>query len=125
VRLLLDTQALLWSLGRPALLRPDARGAIEDGENDVIVSAASVWEVAIKRATGKLDARIDLVAEIEKAALIPLTVTLAHAVAAGALPPHHGDPFDRMLIAQAQLEGLTVVTRDPRFRDYGVSILQA
>jgi PIN domain nuclease of toxin-antitoxin system len=113
------------SLSQPALLAPGARTAIEDGESDVLVSPVSAWEVAIKRAKGKLAGPGDLATEIEHAAFISLPITVAHALAAGALPPHHGDPFDRMLIAQAQIEGLTIVTRDPRFSDYGVSILRA
>jgi PIN domain nuclease of toxin-antitoxin system len=125
VKLLLDTHALLWSLSQPALLAPNAREAIEGGEGDVLVSPVSAWEVAIKRAKGKLAGPGDLAAEIEHAAFIPLPITIAHSLAAGALPPHHGDPFDRMLIAQAQVEGLTIVTRDARFREYGVSVLQA
>lgn len=125
MRLLLDTHVLLWALSQPALLTSEARAVIGDGASDVLVSPASAWEIAIKRAKGKLAGPGDLAAEIEHAAFIPLPVTIAHALAAGALPPHHGDPFDRMLIAQAQLEGLTIVTRDPRFGDYSVSVLRA
>jgi PIN domain nuclease of toxin-antitoxin system len=125
MRLLLDTHALLWSLGRTAMLADEARVAIADGGNDVFVSPISPWEVAIKQAAGKLRATGDLAAEIEMAAFMSLPITIAHALAAGALPPHHRDPFDRMLIAQAQVEGLTIVTRDQRFLAYGVSILRA
>jgi PIN domain nuclease of toxin-antitoxin system len=112
-------------LGQPAALTLEARDAIEDGRNDVLVGAASTWEVTIKRATGKLDISGDLSSEIEKAAFMPLPITIAHSLVAGELPPHHRDPFDRMLIAQAQLDGLTVVTRDPRFAAYGISIPRA
>lgn len=125
MRLLLDTNALLWSLSGPSLLAPAARDAIEDSRSDVFVSPVSAWEVAIKRAKGKLAGSGDLAAEIEHARFVPLPITIAHALAAGALPPHHRDPFDRMLIAQAQLEGLTIVTRDPVFADYGVPVLRA
>jgi PIN domain nuclease of toxin-antitoxin system len=125
VRLLLDTHALLWSLGRPESLSLDARRAIEDGENDVFVSPASPWEVAIKRAAGKLEATGDLADEIEAAAFVALPITTEHAILAGTLPPHHRDPFDRMLIAQARIEGLIIVSRDPRFEPYGVAILRA
>jgi len=125
MRLLLDTHAVLWALGRPAELASDARVAIEDGENDVLVSAASAWEVAIKRAAGKLEAPDDFAGAIDAAAFRPLAITVEHASAAGTLPPHHADPFDRMLVAQAMIEGLTVVTRDARFAQYGVATLQA
>jgi PIN domain nuclease of toxin-antitoxin system len=125
VRLLLDTHVLLWSLGSPAQLRADARDAIEDGGNEVLVSAASAWEIAIKRALGRLEAPDDLPSAMEAAAFVPLSITIPHALAAGALPPHHRDPFDRMLVAQATLEELTVVTRDPHFARYGVPTLPA
>jgi PIN domain nuclease of toxin-antitoxin system len=125
MRILLDTHALLWSLGQPDTLTSEARLAIEDGRNEVLVSAVSAWEVAIKRAIGKLDVIGDLAAEIAAAAFVGLPITIAHALATGALPPHHRDPFDRMLIAQAQIEGLTIATRDPRFAAYDVPILRA
>lgn len=125
MRLLLDTHAVLWALGRPAELASDARAAIEDGANDVLISAASAWEVAIKRAAGKLQAPDDFAGAIVGAAFRPLAITVEHATAAGALPPHHADPFDRMLVAQAMIEGLTIVTRDARFERYGVPMLQA
>ncbi len=125
MRLLLDTHSVLWALGRPAELAPDARAAIEDGQNDVLVSAASAWEVAIKRAAGKLEAPDDFADAILAAAFRPLAITVEHATAAGALPPHHTDPFDRMLVAQAMIEDLIVVTRDARFARYGVPTLEA
>lgn len=124
MRLLLDTHALLWSLAEPERIAEDARTAIEDGRNEVLVSAASAWEVAIKRAMGKLEAPDDLGAEIDAAAFGSLAITVEHALAAGALPLHHRDPFDRMLVAQATLEGLTIVTRDPRFEPYEVPTLR-
>jgi PIN domain nuclease of toxin-antitoxin system len=89
------------------------------------VSAVSAWEIEIKRATGKLDAPRDLENQVSGARFIPLSITLQHGIAAGALPMHHRDPFDRMLIAQAQLEGLTIVTRDPRFAPYSVATMPA
>ena len=89
------------------------------------MSAASAWELAIKKALGKLDVPDDLEAKLEHHRFAPLPVTVAHALHAGDLPRHHGDPFDRMLVAQAQLEGLTIVTRDPRFAPYGVPLLAA
>lgn len=123
MRLLLDTHAVLWALGQPAELAQDTRAAIEDGKNEVLVSAASAWEVAIKRAAGKLESPDDLADAIKAAAFRPLAITVEHALAAGALPPHHSDPFDRMLVAQAVIEGLTIVTRDARLARYGVATL--
>jgi PIN domain nuclease of toxin-antitoxin system len=125
VRLLLDTHALLWALGDPERLTEDARDAIRDGANEVLVSAASAWEIAIKKAAGRLDAPDDLSEALEASAFVPLPITLAHALRAGTLSPHHRDPFDRMLVAQATIESLTVVTRDPAFEAYGVPLLGA
>ena len=125
MRLLLDTHAVLWALGEPALLSHDAFDAIADARNDVYVSAVSAWEVAIKRALGKLVAPNDLEAMITSEGFSPLPITFHHAESAGALPPHHADPFDRMLIAQAQSERLILVTRDACIPRYGVRTLEA
>jgi PIN domain nuclease of toxin-antitoxin system len=125
VRLLLDTHALLWALGEPSRLERSARAAVEDGGNDVWVSAASIWEISIKRALGKLTLTAELEDAIAAAAFTPLPIALAHADRAGALPLHHRDPFDRMLVAQAMLESMTIVTRDPRFEPYGLPLLKA
>jgi PIN domain nuclease of toxin-antitoxin system len=125
MRLLLDTHVLLWALGLPEELRPDARRAIADPSNDVLVSTASAWEIAIKRALGRLDAPDDLAEALEVVGFDELPIRLEHALAVERLPPHHRDPFDRMLIAQALSEGLTIVTRDPRFAAYGVPLLAA
>ena len=116
---------MLWAVGVPGRLRPAAREQVEDRANEVFVSAVCVWEAAIKRGLGKLEVRGDLLGEIDEAGFIPLAVTFDHGLAAGALPHHHADPFDRMLIAQAQLEGLTIVTRDRRFTAYDVALLPA
>jgi len=89
----------------------------------VVVSTASVWEIAIKQAAGRLDAPDDLLEALAANDFAPLPITAAHGIAAGALPTHHADPFDRMLIAQAQIEGLTLVTVDRRFSDYEVDVL--
>ena len=125
MRLLLDTHTLLWTLGEPASLDSRARDAIEDEGNDVFVSAVSVWEIAIKRALGKLAAPDDLVIGISSQGFSPLPISWHHANLAGALPRHHADPFDRMLVAQAEAEGLTLVTRDARIPLYGVRTLAA
>jgi PIN domain nuclease of toxin-antitoxin system len=89
----------------------------------VLLSAAVVWEAAIKQAIGKLDTPGDLAATLLGAGVLPLPIELDHAVAAGELPRHHGDPFDRMLVAQARLEGATLVSGDEAMRAYDVPIL--
>jgi PIN domain nuclease of toxin-antitoxin system len=123
VRLLLDTHIVLWWLaGRK--LEPLAGSAIADPANEVYVSAVSAWEMSIKTALGKLRAPSDLESVIDVAGFIPLSVTLSHGLAAGALPRHHEDPFDRMLIAQARAEALTIATRDPQFDNYEVAVLR-
>ena len=125
MNLLLDTHAVLWALAEPALLSEPARTALENAQNEVFVSVVSAWEIAIKRALGKLDAPDDLEAAIGAQGFEPLHLTFHHAAQAGGLPPHHRDPFDRMLIAQAQAEGLTIVTRDSDIPLYGVHTLSA
>jgi PIN domain nuclease of toxin-antitoxin system len=122
MRLLLDTNALLWWLADKGLT-DQAREAIADPGNLVAVSAVSAWEISIKKALGKLSAPDDLEHQIQAAGFTPLPVTIAHGIAAGQLPRHHDDPFDRMLIAQAAAEGLTIITGDKRFSDYNVVLL--
>lgn len=123
MRLLLDTYALLWCLADDPSLPDHVRGAVTDGANDVFVSAASAWEIAIKKAVGKLEAPDDLQAAITASRFEPMPITFAHAMKAGALPRYHNDPFDRMLVAQSILEGLMLVTRDSRIPAYGIPIL--
>jgi PIN domain nuclease of toxin-antitoxin system len=125
MRLLLDTHTLLWWLEESPILSAEAYEAIAEPDNDVVVSAATVWELEIKRATGKLEAPGPLVRRITAEKFEPLPITLEHGASAGKLPLHHSDPFDRMLIAQAQIESLTLVTRDPRFAPYAVMTLAA
>ena len=122
MRLLLDTSILLWWLADEGLT-DQARDSIADPANLVAVSAASAWEISIKKAHGKLTAPDDLEHQVLAGGLTPLPISIAHGIAAGRLPRHHEDPFDRVLIAQAFAEGLTVVTRDQRFGDYGVVLL--
>lgn len=124
MRLLLDTHALLWWLADEGLAA-SAREAISDPANEVAVSAASAWEISIKKSLGKLIAPDDLADQVQASGFAPLPITLAHGLAAGQLPRHHEDPFDRMLIAQAIGEGMTLVTRDKRFDAYRVSTLPA
>jgi PIN domain nuclease of toxin-antitoxin system len=124
VKLLLDSHAFLWWLVEDPKLSVEARQAMADPATIVHVSAATVWELSIKATLGKLDLDgADLVEEIEGNDFVELPVTARHSLAAGTLPRHHEDPFDRMLIAQARIEGLTIVTRDPAFRAYGAAIL--
>ncbi len=123
--LLLDVHALLWWLADDPALSTGARSAIADPANDVLVSAATVWEIEIKRALGKLEAPRGLVAALEPAGFGSLPITAADAEVAGGLPPHHRDPFDRMLVAQAKRLDAIVLSRDASFGLYGVEVLAA
>lgn len=126
-RVLLDTHAFLWWLADDARLGPKARAVIADPENTVFVSAVSGWEIAIKAALGKLELDMpdSLDALVEDEGFVHLPITFFHGEQAGWLPPHHRDPFDRMLVAQAQAEGLRIVSGDPDIRSYGVRVLDA
>jgi len=124
-RLLLDTHALLWWLEGGERLSWRARQVIAAVSTEVNVSPASVWEASIKHAKGQLQIPPDLTSWVRKEQFIELPMLLEHGELAGALPPHHGDPFDRILIAQAQVEGLTIVTRDRAFEAYEVPLLAA
>ncbi len=121
--LLLDTHALLWSVGDEERLSPVVRDVLSAGVVPAYVSVASMWEIAIKRASGKVDVPDDLLEKVAEARFIELGVTFEQAMLAGALPPLHRDPFDRMIVAQAQIQGLTVVTRDERIAAYDVPVL--
>ena len=117
-RILLDTHLLLWAVAEPRKLPPGARKRIE--EADVFVSAASLWEVSIKAALGKLAADpAELLAEIEPAGFTLLPITGEHAAAVAILPAVHADPFDRMLVAQAKTEPLLLLTNDAVLAGYG------
>ena len=128
-RVLLDTHAFLWWMTEDPRLADTARDLIADGETYVAISAAVVWEISIKRARGRLDAPSDLekelAAELQAQGFTALPIRLEHAFRAGELPPHHRDPFDRMLVAQGQLERLTIVTRDPNISRYDVGVIAA
>lgn len=123
MKVLLDTHVVLWWLAADPALPARARDVIADPDTVVVVSAATAWEIAIKRAMGRLEAPDDLVGALRDNAFESLPITVEHGLAAGALPGHHADPFDRMLIAQAQVETLTLVTVDRRFSDYAVEVL--
>ena len=120
---LLDTHIVLWWLSDDPLLPSAAREAIASADSEVLVSAATAWEIALKQAAGRLEAPADLLEAVEANDFETLPITAAHAIAAGALPPHHSDPFDRMLIAQARAESLTLISVDIRFPRYDVELL--
>jgi PIN domain nuclease of toxin-antitoxin system len=119
-RLLVDTHVLLWWLNDDAPLSQTAREVLADPANEPLVSAASVWEIAIKRSLGKLSAPADLPDRIVEEGFSWLAITPAHTWQVRDLPTHHRDPFDRLLVAQALTEGLPILTADARFGDYGV-----
>ena len=123
MKILLDTHVYLWWLRDDRKLTRKLAEAIADPAHTVLVSAASVWEAAIKSALGRLDVDGDLVAEIEANGFVELPVTARHAQLAGALPRHHEDPFDRLLVAQAALEGVRLAAVDPAFRHYDVALV--
>lgn len=123
MRLLLDTHTAVWLLGKDARVSERALDHFADEIHDVLLSAAVVWEVAIKRSLGKLDAPNDMVDQLSGVGVRPLPITLEHAAAVEALPPHHRDPFDRILVAQALSEDAAIISRDERFARYGVTVI--
>jgi PIN domain nuclease of toxin-antitoxin system len=122
--LLLDSQVVLWSLRSPEQLPPETAAAITDPANSVDVSVALLWELAIKQSIGKLKVDGDLREHLRLQSFTELPVLGEHALAVRDLPPHHRDSFDRLLIAQARCEGLTIVTADRAFTAYDVPIMQ-
>jgi PIN domain nuclease of toxin-antitoxin system len=125
VKLLLDSHVILWALLEPGKIAGTVAAEIVSPANLVFVSPASVWELEIKRACGKLDLPDDWVGALDAAGFVELPVLRRHAMTAARLPWHHRDPFDRMLIAQAQIQGLRFVSRDRVAAAYGVSLLEA
>ena len=127
MRALLDTHAFLWANEDPARLSRRARRLIEDAANDMFLSAASAWEIAIKHAKGRLDLPEPpygfVVSRVDRLKLEPLPVEISHALRAGALPLVHRDPFDRLLVAQGQLQGLSILTSDPIIARYDVEVI--
>lgn len=122
-RLLVDSHVLLWHALGDARLAPGPTALIEADDADVIVSTASLWEIAIKSALGKLDAPDELPERVESMGFELMPVTAEHAWSVRSLPDHHRDPFDRLLISQAQLERMPIVTADPAFASYDVAVL--
>jgi PIN domain nuclease of toxin-antitoxin system len=123
LRLLVDTQAALWLLAKDERLRPTAREMIFDRSVDCFLSAASVWEVAIKRKLGKLSASSEFHIDLERHGVIGLPVYDRHAARVAELPLHHGDPFDRLLVAQAIGERMSILSADKILRKYDVPVL--
>lgn len=121
MKLLLDTHILLWAAGEPARLPPAARRLLNDSGNELLFSAASLWEIAIKRTLGRDYFRVEpriLRRGLLDNGFIELPITSQHAVSIDSLPPLHRDPFDRLLLAQALVEGLTLVTSDAQVAQY-------
>lgn len=126
MRLLLDTHAFLWWIEDDPALGSSARAAIDLPTNPVFISAASAWEIAIKRSQGTLEApRGDVATWIAAEGFAELEIAVRHGTAAGTLPLHHRDPFDRVLVAQAQLEDMALVTADSVLAAYDVAIIPA
>ncbi len=120
---LLDTHTLIWALEDSDRLSSAARAILDDAGNVVLASAVSGWEIAIKQASGRLDVPDNLEEAIEAAGFIKRSITFADARRIRALPAHHRDPFDRMLVAQALEDGIPIITRDPVFARYPVHVI--
>lgn len=129
MRLLLDTQAWLWMIGPQERLSDAARAMLEDGHNDLYLSTAAVWEIGIKHAAGKLKftgpLAVHIPMQIRRSGVRPLAPTVEHVLRAAALPMHHRDPFDRLMVAQAQEEELALLTTDDRLSAYEVEVIPA
>jgi PIN domain nuclease of toxin-antitoxin system len=125
LRLLIDSNAFIWMVAQPAELSANAREALANPDNERVLSLIAIWEIAIKLSLRKLVLPGDLMTAVEGMAAVTLPVQLAHIARVQHLPFHHRDPFDRMMIAQALEENLTIVTRDRAFRAYGVPLIAA
>jgi len=127
VRLLLDTHVFIWALGEPQKLPPQARAAIEDSGNDVFISAAVSWEITLKHALGKLALpsapSVYIPSRLQHFGFKELPISIGHTLAVSNLPAHHADPFDRILVAQAHVDGLTLVSVDEQIRKYPITVL--
>ena len=129
MRMLLDTHVWLWMIGDPERLSSTIRDALVADDNDVYLSAASIWEILIKVGTGKVryigKPEVMIPTHIRRSGVIPLSISIDHALRVSSLPDHHRDPFDRILIAQAQADDLTLVTADDRLSGYDVTVVGA
>ncbi|MBF2057873.1 MAG: type II toxin-antitoxin system VapC family toxin [Cyanobacterium sp. T60_A2020_053] len=123
MKFLLDTHILLWWLGDEAKLSPQIRAVICHPENMIFVSAATVWEMSIKKSLGKLFVPNNLLEKLKDNYFRVLDITAEHGLKVTDLPLHHKDPFDRMLIAQAMIEDLTIITLDTKFPLYDITLL--
>ncbi|HKB01798.1 MAG TPA: type II toxin-antitoxin system VapC family toxin [Gemmataceae bacterium] len=125
MRLLVDSHTVIWAVDDPTQLSPAARAALQDPANELLVSAATIWEIAIKVGLGKLVLTLPYRQWMNRAiadlGLTLLPITVAYADAQAGLPRHHGDPFDRLLAAQALTEGISIIGADTAFDPYGVS----
>lgn len=129
MRILVDTQCWLWMAASPAKLSREARALVESTEHELLLSAASAWEIAFKHALGKLSlpqppARY-VPTRMEMLRTSPLPIEHDHALRVAVLPPHHRDPFDRVLVAQAQIENLPILSTDRIFEEYDVTVIRA
>lgn len=127
MRLLIDSQSLIWYVDDDHLLSPAAHAAITDPNNDLLLSAATIWEIAIKVGLKKLSLSMPYQQWMNQAVndlgMTVLPITVEYAAAHGNLPRHHGDPFDRLLVAQSQVENIHLVSADPVFDQYGINRL--
>jgi PIN domain nuclease of toxin-antitoxin system len=129
LRILLDTHCWLWMLGAPERFSSSGLAYVTTPDNQLLLSAGSTWEIAIKHALGRLQLPLApaeyVPSRLTATGTLSLAIDYRHALRAGQLPPHHRDPFDRILIAQAQVEGLPILTSDPSFARYDVELLAA
>ncbi len=123
MKFLLDTHVLIWAFSNSPLLSGMARETIQNGENLIFVSAVTAWEIAIKKSIGRLQAPDNFEEELENHRFLALDINNHHALATGLLPYHHKDPFDRLLISQANCEELVLLTHDKIFQQYDVKML--
>jgi len=127
VRALLDTHAFVWSVTEPERLSGTIRSLLQDGANHIFLSVASVWEISIKYATGRLvlpqPPEDYIPSRLHNLGIAPMLIELSHAFRVAHLPPLHRDPFDRLLIAQAQVESLPIITSDPNIARYDVEVI--
>jgi PIN domain nuclease of toxin-antitoxin system len=129
MKVLLDTHIWLWSLADPSRLSKESKRILGSRRNAIHLSAASAWEMAIKVSIGKLElpepVETYVPTRMARQGITPLPITHAHALKVSTLPPHHRDPFDRLLVAQAMVERLSLLTADPIFARYGIDLISA